>query len=543
MGGFRTTLWSQVFTANGSWSSSWLAWLPAVYTWGPAGNGAPGQNATHSGGGGAGGSFDGEPALGGVGPNTLTITVPAAGSGNPTTVTGGSVTVSAPAGGNAVGVAGGAAGAAGTNTIAEAGGAGGNGLSAASRGGGGGGGSGGSTGPGGAGGTGGAPTGGTAGTAGTGAAAPPISLAGAAGGVGGAATGPAGAGTAPGGAGGGGGDSGARPAGTSQPGQAAIVWYTFTLTADMPPRRPPSRAVSGGQAGSPTPAVAVTLGTANKQPPAGQQLTIIRRGQSRGQAGSPTPAGPPPTPGTANKQPPPSGNRPRPVIRGVSRGQAGSPTPVAPPKPPPSPIPGDQVTNSGGDRGVAVRVFRSIMPGDVPSSGAQLPRLQGRSLAVPIPSDVEHAGHAWEVLEEPPPVLEGPGLLEQLEGAAGQALERLKAAGPWTLEMTGEMFAALELPRKPVQRTCGKVHRLGGTRLVCGRRPGHQGKHSDRGLDWRLCAPASSAPVSRPAIVRPATGHSRASALSMPIARGPGRTVVAWTLRPCAGRTENPATR
>ena len=152
-----------------------------------------------------------------------------------------------------------------------------------------------------------------------------------------------------------------------------------------------------------------------------------------------------------------------------------------------SPIPGDQMTNSGGDRGVAIRVFRSIGPGDVPAAGAQLPRLQGRAFLVPIPVDVEHAGHAWEMLAEPVPA--GPGLLDVLadagQAAAVRAGQVLRAAGPWTLDTTGQVFAAMELPRKPPQRYCGKVRRLGGTRLSCRRRPGHQGKHSDRGLDWR----------------------------------------------------------
>ena len=142
------------------------------------------------------------------------------------------------------------------------------------------------------------------------------------------------------------------------------------------------------------------------------------------------------------------------------------------------------IPTSGGTTRPWIRVFRSIEPGDIPSSGAQLPRMQGRAFLVPIPDDVEHTTHAWEVVEQPLPA-ETPSKLVEFREVVEQAAHLLKAAGPWTLETTGRVFAVLELPRKVRPRFCGKVRRLGGARLVCRRRPGHQGKHSDRGLDWR----------------------------------------------------------
>ena len=142
--------------------------------------------------------------------------------------------------------------------------------------------------------------------------------------------------------------------------------------------------------------------------------------------------------------------------------------------PPPVSIP-PVIPTSGGDRGVAIRVFRSIEPGDIPSSGAQLPRLQGRAFLVPIPVDTEHTGHAWETMAEP--VAPEPGLLDAI-AAAGQAVEAKVARG---VEF-GRIFADPPYERKP--KTCGAIRKIGGTMLACKRKPGHAGKHHDRGLDW-----------------------------------------------------------
>ena len=218
---------SQVFTANGSWTApdNLLIGSVGAFATGPGGTGA-GSIPLHDGGAaGGGGALGGEPALGGVGPGTvLTITVPAGGSGSPTTITGGSVTVQGNAGASATSGstgAGAAGGTAGTNTIAFAGGQGGAGVTAGSgsRSGGGGGGSAGSTGAGGAGSAGSASTS-TGGAAGTG------DPAGAVGGTCAVAQ-PGQPGNVPGAGGAGAGGSG-QAAGTGAVGQALIVWAVIT---------------------------------------------------------------------------------------------------------------------------------------------------------------------------------------------------------------------------------------------------------------------------------------------------------------------------
>lgn len=231
-----------------------------------------------------------------------------------------------------------------------------------------------------------------------------------------------------------------------------------------PRPRPVQRGVSHGQPGTPTP-----FGKANRQPPYTPPRRPVTRGQSRGQPGSATPFG------TAPRQPPTMGPRPRPLRRAVtgprtgSAGQPGSPTP-----PPPGPPP--VIPTSGGDRGVTIRVFRSIAPGDVPAAGAQLPRLQGRAFLVPIPDDVEHTTHSWAAAPEPVPP--EPGLLDAIAAAGA----RLEAATGRAVEL-GRIFADPPYERKP--KTCGAIRKIGGTMLACKRKPGHAGKHHDRGLDWQ----------------------------------------------------------
>ncbi len=208
---------SVTFTSSGSWTApADLAGTVQVQAWGEGGKGAVGSSC---GGGGGGGAFAGEPALSGITPGvtTLTITIGTGLGTTNTTVTGGSVTVTAAHGGNASGNTAGAAGAAGSNTQAYAGGIGGAGTGSASEAAGGGS-SAGTAAAGAAGAS--AAAGGTGGTAPTG------------GGTGGngdvfdfeAGT----AGSAPGG-GGGGAISGNSPGGAvldGAPGQVIITWQT-----------------------------------------------------------------------------------------------------------------------------------------------------------------------------------------------------------------------------------------------------------------------------------------------------------------------------
>ena len=208
------------FTSSGSLTApTGLVSSPAVYATGEGGNSGTSSQPSgsrHSGGGGGGGAFGGEPALGGVTSGTvLTITIGAGGTGTPTTVTGGSVTVEGENGTSGSNQTAGGGGTAGSNTIAFAGGPGANGSTSAAQDGGGGGGSAGSTG------AGGSASGTTGGAAGTGAAGPP-SLAGAIGGAGGSGTGNNG--NAPGSGAGGPGDSNTEPAADGAAGQVVITW-------------------------------------------------------------------------------------------------------------------------------------------------------------------------------------------------------------------------------------------------------------------------------------------------------------------------------
>jgi hypothetical protein len=214
---------TQTFTSSGTWNApSNLAGPPDVQVWGPGGAGAGGSGGSNGGGGGGGGAFAEEPSLGGVtaGVTTLTITLTA---GSATTVTGGSVTVSANSGSAGSGSSGGAGGTTGSNTNKFAGGAGGASTHSTSQGGGGGGGSASTVANGGAGGNNSGATGGSSGT-GTGA--------GGAGGTAGGAASAGNAGTVPGGGGGGGADSGTGGfgGGTGAGGQVIITWTISTTT-------------------------------------------------------------------------------------------------------------------------------------------------------------------------------------------------------------------------------------------------------------------------------------------------------------------------
>lgn len=218
---------SATFTTSGTWAVPANADPAAiqVWAWAEGGNSGSSLAGAHSAGGGGSGAIAGETALGGLTPgvSSLSFTIGTGGTGTDTSVTGGSVAVTAHHGNNASGSTAGTAGAAGSNTVARAGSAGGSGIAGSAKAGGSGAGSPGSTGSGGAGGTG--PSAG--GAAGTGAAGPP-SLAGAQGGTGGAASGAGTDGSAPGAGAGGPGNSSSRVANQGAPGQVIIIWATIS---------------------------------------------------------------------------------------------------------------------------------------------------------------------------------------------------------------------------------------------------------------------------------------------------------------------------
>jgi len=251
-GGQRLQLFSQVFTASGTWVNPGVA-VAAVLAWGQGAAGVGGLGAANPGAGSGAGAFAAEPALNVAGVASLTITI----NSTSTAVTGAAVTVTANAGSAGSGVTGGLGGTAGTSTIAFAGGAGGTAATGFGQPAGGGGGS---AGAGGAGGAGGVPAAGTAGAA---SAAFP---GGAAGGAG--ATGTGGAAGSPGGAPGAGGGGGATNAGAGGaggalgPGQVIIIWQTYAVAQTVAPRRPPGRAVLGfnrAPAATAAPGVAVPV--------------------------------------------------------------------------------------------------------------------------------------------------------------------------------------------------------------------------------------------------------------------------------------------
>jgi hypothetical protein len=319
-------VWSRTFTSSGTLAMpSNLAFPPAVWSTGPGGTGASGIASHDGGAGGGGGATGGEPALAGVAPGTvLTITVGAPGTGNPTTVAGGAVTVQGNAGANGTGTGAGAAGGtAGSNTVAFAGGPGGAGVVAASgsRSGGGGGGSAGAAGAGGAGAAGGlsSSAGGTAGTgtpAGAAGGACPVGM----------------AATAPGSPGGGGagesGTAGGTFAGTG--GRAVITWVTWlpdgAVRGHVPARRTGS---ARGSTGAPVQASGPVTPALFTQPrKALRGSAAARKGSSAGSAGAPVMAQPAASP--APFAAPHSAVRGRPGARkGSSSGSTGAP--VTPP--------------------------------------------------------------------------------------------------------------------------------------------------------------------------------------------------------------------
>lgn len=171
--------------------------------------------------------------------------------------------------------------------------------------------------------------------------------------------------------------------------------------------------------------------------------------------------------------------------------------PVVIPAGPPPVIP-----TSGGDRSPTIRVFREIKPGDVPTSGAQLPKLTGRAFAMPVAADVEHVTHAWdETVEDETPVPSGPSLLDQarteldelakaardaadaIDRAADRARPIVEGIGSKAYDL-GKIFGTQPYDPRP-RKVCGATRMSGGIVLTCQRKPHDDGWHSDKGLHWR----------------------------------------------------------
>jgi hypothetical protein len=192
-----------------------------------------------------------------------------------------------------------------------------------------------------------------------------------------------------------------------------------------------------------------------------------------------TSAPPPPAitavPGAAQPHPP---GRQSPMSIGLPLYQPpqGAPPP-GPPAPGP-PIPSGVVPFAqgapGGDRDPEIRVFRSLMPGEIPTSGSALPKLQGRSTGFAPAERAEDTAHTWEPPPEPAGPA-GPGLLDKTKGAAADAgraaydLGRIFGTDPY-------------IP--PAQAICKAIRKLGRETLTCKLRRGHAGMHSDRGVRW-----------------------------------------------------------
>lgn len=209
---------SVTFTSSGNWTVPAGVSSIDCQAWGEGGNGGTSARNARSGAGGGGGEYAEESLLLVTAGNIITFTIGAGGTGTNTSFPGNAVTVTAHAGGNAIGGNPGTIGSGGTgstNAVHNDGGNGGSGASNASIGGGGGGGSGGASGAGGVGGTG-TSGGGAGGAAGAGG--------GAAGAAGGANLGAGNNGTVPGSAGSGGGSGGslAHAGGTGASGQITV---------------------------------------------------------------------------------------------------------------------------------------------------------------------------------------------------------------------------------------------------------------------------------------------------------------------------------
>jgi hypothetical protein len=145
--------------------------------------------------------------------------------------------------------------------------------------------------------------------------------------------------------------------------------------------------------------------------------------------------------------------------------------------PPFPPIPSGVVfggQSAGGDRDPEIRMFRSVMPGEIPSSGSALPKLHGRGYAAPPPERAEDLEHLWE---EPAPPAPEPG-----PGAAEIVSETVRRGGSALYDL-GRILAPE--PYVPPSRVkCGAIRKLGTETLRCQKRRGHPGLHSDRGVKW-----------------------------------------------------------
>jgi hypothetical protein len=141
------------------------------------------------------------------------------------------------------------------------------------------------------------------------------------------------------------------------------------------------------------------------------------------------------------------------------------------------PVPSGVITggqSAGGDRDPWIREFRSIMPGEIPELGGQLPRLHGRGYAAPAPSRAEDVEVLWEAPPEPA-VDPGPSIAEIVSDSARNVGTGLYGLG---------RILAPEPYVPPSRVKCGALRKIGAETLRCSRKRGHPGLHSDRGVKW-----------------------------------------------------------
>lgn len=129
---------------------------------------------------------------------------------------------------------------------------------------------------------------------------------------------------------------------------------------------------------------------------------------------------------------------------------------------------------AGGDRDPEVRMFRTIMPGEIPVSGSALPKLHGRGYVAPPPERADDVEHLWEE-PKPPPEPPGPTPAEVARREAQRAAGALYDLG---------RIIAPEPYVPPSRVRCGALRKIGTETLRCAKKRGHPGMHADRGVKW-----------------------------------------------------------
>ena len=223
----------------------------------------------------------------------------------------------------------------------------------------------------------------------------------------------------------------------------------------------------------PPPVVAPQVPPPLLKPP-GLQSPMSLAEPARPATQAPPPPPPPPAPGAWQPHPP---GLQSPMAFGLPLYQPAQGAPPPGPPAPTPPIPSGIVfggQSAGGDRDHEVRVFRSIMPGEIPATGSALPKLHGRGYAAPPPERAEDLKQLWEAPAAPaePP---GPTPAEIVLGEAHRAAGALYDLGRI---LAPEPYVA------PSKATCGALRKIGTETLKCKRKRGHGGMHSDRGVRW-----------------------------------------------------------